>query len=124
MHELSIAISIVELAEGAARAAGAVRVTAVHLRLGALSGVVREALEFSFPLAAQGTALEDAPLVIEELPLVVACAPCGRDVRPEGLGSLSCPLCGTPSATIRQGRELELAALEAEDQAPSPEVPR
>ncbi len=121
MHELSIAISLIELAEGAAREAGAARVTAVHLRLGALSGVVREALEFSFPIAAEGTALEGARLLIEELPLVVACAPCGRDVRPEGPGSFCCPLCGTPSATIRQGRELEIAAIEVEDPAPQPE---
>jgi hydrogenase nickel incorporation protein HypA/HybF len=40
MHELSIAMSIVELAEEEAERRG-VQVTAVHLKLGALSGVVK-----------------------------------------------------------------------------------
>lgn len=122
MHELSIALSLVELAGGAARRAGAAQVTAVHLRLGAMAGVVREALEFSFPLAAEGTALEGARLEIEPVPLVVACAPCGRDVQPAAPGSFRCPICGTPSAAIVGGRELELVALELTEPALHPEV--
>lgn len=123
MHELSIALSLVELAGEAAARAGASRVTAVQLRLGAMSGVVREALEFSFPIAAEGTALEGARLEIEELPLVIACAPCGRDVRPAA-GSFRCPVCDTPSAVIRQGRELELASIEVADPEPAMEERR
>jgi len=43
MHELSIAMSIVELAEEEAERRG-VRIDVVHLKLGALSVVVKEAL--------------------------------------------------------------------------------
>lgn len=57
MHELSIALSLVELAAEAAANAGAERVEAVHLRVGALAGVVPEALQFSFAIAARGTPL-------------------------------------------------------------------
>lgn len=121
MHELSIAISLVEIADAAARKAGGGRVVAAHLRLGALAGVVREALEFSFPLAAEGTLLEGARLEIEELPVLLACAPCGREVAPAELGSFSCPHCGTPSAAISQGRELELHAIEIAEATMEPE---
>lgn len=38
MHELSIALSIVELAQAEARRQGATEVKAVHLKLGLLSG--------------------------------------------------------------------------------------
>jgi hydrogenase nickel incorporation protein HypA/HybF len=124
MHELSIALSLVELADGAARRAGAARVIAVQLRLGAMAGVVREALEFSFPLAAAGTALEGARLEIEELPLVIACAPCGQELRPATPGSFRCPRCGTPSAAIVQGRELELVSLVLAEPEPALEVPQ
>ena len=55
MHELSIAHSLVETAVEAAEKAGARRVTRVSLRLGALSGVVRNALEFGYEIAAQST---------------------------------------------------------------------
>ena len=47
------------------RHAGA-RVTALHLKLGQLSGVVKEALTFSWEIACQGTALEGSELKIEE----------------------------------------------------------
>lgn len=64
MHELSIATGIVEIAsEEAARYGG--RVEVIHLKLGALSGVVREALEFSWDLACQETPVAGARLEIE-----------------------------------------------------------
>jgi hydrogenase nickel incorporation protein HypA/HybF len=64
MHELSIAASIVEIAaEEAGRQGG--RVEAVHLKLGALSGVVRDALLFSWDLACEETPLAGAKLEIE-----------------------------------------------------------
>ena len=67
MHELSIAASIVEVAsEEAVRQGG--RVEAVHLRLGALSGVVKDALLFSWDLACDQTPLAGAKLAVEETP--------------------------------------------------------
>ena len=56
MHELSIAMGIVEAATDEAQRRG-VRVSAVHLRLGALSGVVKDALLFSYEVACQDTPL-------------------------------------------------------------------
>jgi hydrogenase nickel incorporation protein HypA/HybF len=68
MHELGIAMSIAEAAgEEAARYAGS-RVCAVHLRLGGLSGVVKEALLFSWDASCEGTPLAGAQLVIQEVP--------------------------------------------------------
>lgn len=67
MHEMSIAMSLVELAcEKAAALDGGPRVEALHLRIGSLSGVVPDALLFSFDLAAKGTAVEGARLEIDE----------------------------------------------------------
>ncbi len=56
MHELSIAMSIVELAEEEAERRG-VQVTAVHLKLGLLSGVVKDALLSCHEIACEGTRL-------------------------------------------------------------------
>jgi hydrogenase nickel incorporation protein HypA/HybF len=77
MHELSIALSIVELAAEEAERRGAVRVDSVHLRLGDMSGVVKESLLFSYDLACEGTPLEGSTLVIEEIPVMVYCPACG-----------------------------------------------
>ncbi len=56
MHELSIAMSIVEMAEEEAERHGG-RVAAVHLKLGKLSGVVKEALLSSYEMACEDTPL-------------------------------------------------------------------
>jgi hydrogenase nickel incorporation protein HypA/HybF len=66
MHELSIAMSIVDMATEEAERRGATHVDAVHLRLGRLSGVVAKALLASYDLACESTTLEGSRLVIEE----------------------------------------------------------
>lgn len=67
MHELSIALSMIELASEEVDRRGGGRVSALHLKLGSLSGVVKEALTFSYEIACQGTPLEGSQLVIEEV---------------------------------------------------------
>jgi len=67
MHELSIALNIVEgVAEEAERHGGGA-VSVVYLRLGRVSGVVADALLFSYGIACEGTTLEGSELRIEEV---------------------------------------------------------
>ena len=112
MHELSIAYSLVELAGRSAEEAGGVRVRAVHLRLGAISGVVRGALEFSYEIATADTLLAGSTLVVREMPVMVHCAVCRQDVELASIQRFRCPICDTPSGDIRQGRELEIESIE------------
>ncbi len=119
MHELSIACSLVEIAAQSAQTAGVGRVEAVRLRLGALSGVVKDALLFSYDIAAAGTLLEGSRLEIEEVPVAIHCAGCNLTSNLNGIQSFRCPQCGQPSADIRHGRELELIELEVADEQPA-----
>jgi hydrogenase nickel incorporation protein HypA/HybF len=114
MHELSIAYSLIETAESAARDAGAQRVTLVHLRLGALSGVVEDALRFGFEVAAQDTLLDGARLEIERLPVMIRCPQCKQDVELPSIQRFRCPVCDAPAENVVQGRELELTSIEIE----------
>jgi len=118
MHELSIAMSIVDAAleEGARRG---VAVSAVHLRLGALSGVVKDALEFSWEVATQDTALAGSKLIVEDVPVVIYCRQCKVERELPSVQSFACPECGTPTMNIRRGKELEVFALEVEDDEPA-----
>jgi hydrogenase nickel incorporation protein HypA/HybF len=116
MHELSVAMSLVEMASAAAAQAGVERVTRVHLQLGALAGVVRGALEFSFEIAAEGTPLAGAELLIEELPVKVDCEQCGCVSELASIQQFRCPRCGAPTSRVVQGRELQLIALEYDEQ--------
>ncbi len=111
MHELSIAMSIVDMAEEEARSRG-VQVSAVHLKLGTLSGVVKEALLFSYGLACEGTALEGSHLVIDEVPTVVYCPVCDAERKLASIQRFCCSVCDNPTPDVVQGRELEVVALE------------
>ncbi len=113
MHELSIALSIVDLAQEEAERQGG-RVCAVHLRLGALAGVVKEALLSSYEMACAETPLAGSRLVIEELPVVVFCPECRALRSLSSVQAFSCSECGAPTPEIRQGKELEMVALEIE----------
>jgi hydrogenase nickel incorporation protein HypA/HybF len=113
MHELSIALSILDVVEEQASQQEG-RVAAIHLRLGPLSGVVKEALLSSYEMAREGTPLAQAELMIEEMPLVIRCSVCAEDRTIASAQSFCCPVCGTPSADIVSGRELEVFAFEIE----------
>lgn len=119
MHELSIAMSIVELAEEEAQQRNA-QVTAVHLKLGALSGVVKEALCFSYEMACEGSPLKGSHLVVEEVPVIVFCPKCQTQRPISSIQLFCCAECGTPTSKIVQGKELEVVALEIEEWAHNP----
>ena len=113
MHELSIMESALSLALEKAQEAGARRVQGIRLRIGALSGVVPEALEFAFEALVPGTPAEGAQLAIEHVPARFWCTTCTREFEaPDMLAE--CPECHNPSADLRAGREMELASLEIE----------
>jgi hydrogenase nickel incorporation protein HypA/HybF len=119
MHELSIAISIVELAEEEAERRG-VQVNAVHLKLGALSGVVKDALLSCYEMACEGTALQGSRLLVEDVPVVIFCPRC-RVQRPvSSMQLFCCSECRTPCSEIVQGKELEVVALEIQECVPNP----
>jgi hydrogenase nickel incorporation protein HypA/HybF len=120
MHELSIALSIVELAEEESARHGGAQITAVHLKLGALSGVMKEALLSAYEMACEGTPLKGSRLVVEEVPVVVFCAACQAQRPLESIQLFSCRECGAPTSEIVQGKELEVVALEIEEWVESP----
>lgn len=118
MHELSIAISIVELAQEEAEKRG-VQIEAVHLKLGALSGVVKEALLSCYEMACDNTPLRGSHLVVEEIPVVIFCPTCNAQRTLNSVQQFTCPECNTPSWEVLQGKELEMAALEVTECVPN-----
>lgn len=114
MHELSIAMSIVELAEEEAVRRGA-KVNAVHLKLGALAGVVKSALQSSYEMACENTPLQGSQLIVEEVPVVVYCPTCRADRPLSSIQLFCCGECGAPTSQVVQGKELEVVALEIQE---------
>ena len=112
MHELSIALSILDTVSEEAERRGGVAVSAIHVRLGPLSGVVKESLLSAYDLAREESPLAGARLVVEEVPLVIYCDACRTEQTVPSIQALCCPSCGALSGRIIRGNELEITALE------------
>jgi hydrogenase nickel incorporation protein HypA/HybF len=115
MHELSIALSMIDLAGEEAQRRGGARVNALHVKLGPLSGVVKDALLFSYEVATNGTALQGSQLVIEDVPVVIFCDRCQAERELESIQRFCCPVCGNLTSDVVRGKELELVAMEIEE---------
>ncbi len=122
MHELSIALSMIEMATEEARRRGGVRVISLHLKLGPLSGVVKDALLFSYEVACNGTLLEGSRLVIEDVPVVIYCEECRAERQLGSIQRFCCPVCGTLTSDVVRGRELEFVAMEIEERDETDEI--
>lgn len=110
MHELSIAISIVDGVLDEAKRRGGLRVETIRIRVGRLAGVDTEALLFAYEVARQGTPLESSNLRIEQVHTVIFCTLCGAERRVER--DMVCPECGSVATRVLQGEELEITGLE------------
>ena len=115
MHELSIAMSILEMAQEEAELRD-VRVEAVHLELGLLSGVVAEALLFSYEVACSGTRLEGSRLIVKEVPIEVFCPACKASKVLTSMQWFCCPDCSAPTSEVIHGKEMIVTALEVRDE--------
>jgi hydrogenase nickel incorporation protein HypA/HybF len=111
MHELSIAMSIVELAGEEAERRGA-RVLAVHLKLGELSGVLKDALLSAYELAREGSPVADSELQVESVPVSVFCPTCAAERPAVSIQELRCRICGSLAGRVVRGQEMEVVALE------------
>jgi hydrogenase nickel incorporation protein HypA/HybF len=111
VHEISIAISIVDCVTEEFKRRGGLAIKAVHLSLGMLAGVDQQALQFCYKAACEGTHLEGSELVINTVTVVVYCPLCATERPPASIQQLACPQCASPTKII-SGYELEVAALE------------
>jgi hydrogenase nickel incorporation protein HypA/HybF len=112
MHEMSIALAIMDVVSEEAERRGARGVGEIHLKLGPLSGVLKDALVSAYELAREGSPLAGTRLVVEDVPIVVFCPQCNARRPVVSPQEICCVECGTPTPTIISGRELEVVAME------------
>jgi len=112
VHELSVALTLLDEVGTAAARERATGVSSVRLRIGRMSGIARDALVFAWEIARADTIAAQAELHIEDVGVTVFCPRCeGERASVEG-GGLVCGTCGTTAASIVHGRELELVSME------------
>lgn len=111
MHEVGLMQEAVRMALDYATSAGASRVHRLRLRVGAMSGVVPDALRFAFDVVCRGTLAEGAVLEIDHVPAVCWCSKCQSEFECEDFIN-ECPKCHEISTELRRGTELDLACVE------------
>jgi len=114
VHELSIAVNILDIVASTCREQGYSTVRAVRIKVGNAAGIMTDALVFSFDCAKSGTVAEAAALDIDEVPVGGACSDCGSDFTVDEPYVFNCPVCGGTAFRISSGDELEIVELEVD----------
>jgi len=113
MHELSIAMSIVEIAEENAQQSNVKSISEIQLEIGELSGVVHEALEFAMEEAVKNTILKNAKRIIISIPGKVKCLQCQHEFEVDDIFT-PCPVCSSFENDVIAGKELRVKSMVGE----------
>ena len=113
MHELSVAATILEMVEAEARKAGLNVVSEVTVRVGPLSGVNADALDFCFGALVDRSWCKGTRLTIEVPPGSMECRACGRKSAFTDI-AFFCPFCGDYDIRLDASRDLELREIKGE----------
>ncbi len=112
MHEVSIALSLLDIAEQHCKKEGYKGIESIAVKIGKASGVMPEALLFAFDAVKHGTLAENAHLKIEEIPVSGYCNNCKNSFSVDETFVLFCPKCGDTAFRLESGRELDIIELD------------
>ena len=110
MHELSIVMSIIDIANQQAQQANARIIEEIELDIGCLSTIEPEAFDFAWQQAVKGTSLEKATRTINRIEGRGQCMHCEAEFPVQQLYD-PCPHCGRHLVNLTQGRELKVKSL-------------
>ncbi|MFO8057264.1 MAG: hydrogenase maturation nickel metallochaperone HypA [bacterium] len=117
MHEMGIALQIMEIVNQSLPGDEDLRVKSIQLRVGKLSAVVPQSLRFCMDVVTKDTAAQGAELYLEEVPVVVECSDCGERTEIER-PPFECGGCKSTSVDIISGREMVVDSIEVEEKPP------
>ncbi len=110
MHELSLALNIVKIAEKEARLAEAKKVTSVTLEIGDCAGINKEIFDFAWPIAIKNTILEHARKIIKPIHGKGHCRNCNQDFVLKKAYE-PCPKCGSFAYDLLTGKEFRVKSI-------------
>jgi hydrogenase nickel incorporation protein HypA/HybF len=110
MHELSIVMSIVDIAQQQANIANASMIDEIELDIGTLSGIEMDALEFAWKQGVKQTILENASKKINRIEATAKCLDCNAEFKMDNYYD-ACPVCSGHFLDIIQGKELRVKSL-------------
>lgn len=113
MHELSIAMSIVDIAKTELEKTESKSVSEIVLEIGKMSGVVMEALEFAMEEAKKNSILANAKILMVEKPAKAQCANCQHIFEIYEIYE-ACPKCNSFFSDVVEGKDMIVKSLKLE----------
>lgn len=110
MHELSIALGIVKIAEDETKKANAKKVESIELEIGTLAGVDISSLNYVWESAVKDTVLENAVKQVNIVKAQGKCLDCDTFFELKNYYD-TCPNCDSSLKSILQGKELRVKSL-------------
>ncbi len=118
MHEMGVALNIVERVERYARRYGVQRVVKVTMSIGELSAVIPGYLQKCWGHATDNTILAGSELAFETVEGILICDRCHAEFRAlehEVDHMPTCPDCGSQSWKVKCGNELIIKEITVEE---------
>lgn len=112
MHEVSLALSLLQIAEDTCRNQGYRIIESVKIKIGRAAGINPDSLLFVLETAKKGTLAERANFLMEMVSLGGLCQDCGQIFEIEETYIFHCPFCASTSFKLTQGREFEIVEME------------
>ena len=113
MHELSITQNIIKISSEEAEKHKASKVKEIRIKVGELSGLIPDSIQYYFNIASKGTLVEGALLKIDKIPIAIRCSECGYEGELEAK-EYTCKKCKSYNVKIIQGNEFLIDSLEVD----------
>lgn len=111
---MSVAKNILDIVHEHIRPEDETKVSSIILKVGELSGIVNESLEFCFSTLVHNTPLNKAKLIIQTIPISAVCNSCNQISQLE-YGVFFCEKCHSSDIKLISGNELQIEQIELED---------
>ncbi len=122
MHELSLALNVVDFLVKLAHDQGLCRITAAFIEVGEMTHIDPRQLKFSLKMASEGTPAEGCKFYVKKGRASIKCNGCGNSTVLHAKDmiaqyELKCPKCGGLDVEIEKGRELVLKRVKGSKKA-------
>ena len=113
MHELAVTESILKICKDEQRKNSFNKINEIRIRIGELTGLVPDCIDYYFEVISKGTIGEGAKITVEKLPIIIECKECLYKSEIDS-GIYSCPKCNSFRISIINGKEFYIDSLEVE----------
>lgn len=114
MHELPVTQSILNISLEEAKKNNAKRINSINIKIGKLTGLVPESINYYFAIISKDTIANEANIVIEKLPLMIKCKDCLSEYEID-INNFLCKQCKSENIKIIGGKEFYVDSIEIDD---------